>query len=377
MNLDLSIDEKVLTDSVRRFVEDHVVEVVREMGPDDPGTRDHWQRTIADAGWSGLAVPEEWGGVDATTLQTGLVFEALGRGPLPPMPLFVQTAAEVVTRTAPRAIQDQLLPGVAEGTSTMLLAGLEAVCGSRRPGVSGSLEGGAWTLDGTIPAVPFAGAADELVVVVAEASDYRLLRVPASRLAGVRPLGGFLRWHDEVVLDGVTVDDSDSWTVDADELVEALERPFVWSAAYAVGGCARVLEMSLEHSRTRVQFGQPIGRFQRVQDHVIAIQNAVDQGRWSWYEAAWRKDTGRTSSTSCHLACAVAADGYWQATNAAHEVHAGIGSDPQFGLAAYTRMARSLLHAFGSPRWHKRRMIEGVLHSRRHALAAGNDDGHG
>ena len=51
--------------------------------------------------------------------------------------------------------------------------------------------------------------------------------------------------------------------------------------------------MSVEYSRTRVQFGQPIGRFQRVQDHIIGIVNHLDAARWTTYEALWKLDTER------------------------------------------------------------------------------------
>jgi alkylation response protein AidB-like acyl-CoA dehydrogenase len=89
--------------------------------------------------------------------------------------------------------------------------------------------------------------------------------------------------------------------------------------------------------------------------------NLTDQARWGLYEALWRVDQGLPSRASAHLAKAAASEGYWESTNAAHEIHAGVGSDPLFGLVAYTRMARTLLHFLGPPRWHKRQMIRAVL----------------
>ena len=51
--------------------------------------------------------------------------------------------------------------------------------------------------------------------------------------------------------------------------------------------------MTLDYSNTRVQFGLPIGRFQRVQDHVIHIVNQLDAARWTTYEALWKLDAGK------------------------------------------------------------------------------------
>jgi alkylation response protein AidB-like acyl-CoA dehydrogenase len=127
-------------------------------------------------------------------------------------------------------------------------------------------------------------------------------------------------------------------------------------AAYQVGGCARLLELAVDYSATRVQFGVPIGRFQRVQDHVVRLVNALDAARWSTYEAIWRLDSGRPAAVSVSLAAALASEGYMEAANAAHEVHAGIGSDPAFGLTLFTQMSRSLYHYLGGPRWHRRRL---------------------
>jgi alkylation response protein AidB-like acyl-CoA dehydrogenase len=165
-------------------------------------------------------------------------------------------------------------------------------------------------------------------------------------------------------------------SVSANVLLRSLHPAMLWTAAYSVGGCMRVLEMSRAYCDQRVQFGQPIGRFQRVQDHVIRILNLTDQARWGLYEALWRTDEGLPAIASTHLAKAAASEGYWESANAAHEVHAGIGSDPLFGLAAYTRMARTLLYFLGSPRWHKRQMIRAALEqaslARAGAQAAGS-----
>ena len=127
-----------------------------------------------------------------------------------------------------------------------------------------------------------------------------------------------------------------------------------------VGGCQAVYDMSVSHSRTRVQFGVPVGRFQRVQDHIVRLVNHLDAARWTTGEALWKLDTGRPAEASVHLAKAVASEGYLEACNAAHEVHAGIGSVNEYGLAAHTQMSRTLFHYLGDPRWHKRRMADAL-----------------
>ena len=126
--------------------------------------------------------------------------------------------------------------------------------------------------------------------------------------------------------------------------------------AYQVGGLESVFQMCLEYSRTRRQFQQPIGRFQRVQDHIIDIVNHLDAARWTTYEALWKLDTGRPAEGGVHMAASLASEGYYLACNAAHDVHAGVGIVREYGLTLHTRMSRTLYHHLGSPRYHRRRL---------------------
>ena len=82
----------------------------------------------------------------------------------------------------------------------------------------------------------------------------------------------------------------------------AVEQAIPVVCAFQVGGCQAVYELSVDYSRTRIQFGTPIGRFQRVQDQVINLVNHLDAARWTAYEALWKLDVGREASDSIHLA---------------------------------------------------------------------------
>ena len=180
----------------------------------------------------------------------------------------------------------------------------------------------------------------------------------------MRRLPGFLSWQCEVSLENVDVTAGDvlgdrpnqGWAI----LERALEKALPILCSYMVGGCQQVFDMSVAHSRTRVQFGVPIGRFQRVQDHIVRLVNHLDGARWATGEALWKLDTGRPAAAAVHMAKAVASEAYLEACNAAHEVHAGQGSLVEYGLAAHTQMSRTLFHYLGDPRWHKRRMADAL-----------------
>jgi alkylation response protein AidB-like acyl-CoA dehydrogenase len=143
-------------------------------------------------------------------------------------------------------------------------------------------------------------------------------------------------------------------------LERALQRAWPVLCSFMVGGCQAVFEMSVAHSQQRVQFGVPIGKFQRVQDHIIRLVNHLDAARWTTNEALWKLDTGRPAVAAVHMAKAVSSEGYLEACNAAHEVHAGQGSLIEYGLVAHTQMSRTLFAYLGDPRWHKRRMADAL-----------------
>jgi alkylation response protein AidB-like acyl-CoA dehydrogenase len=138
-------------------------------------------------------------------------------------------------------------------------------------------------------------------------------------------------------------------------LSRALMRATPILCAYQVGGAQAVFDMSVEYSRERQQFGQRIGRFQHVQNHIIQLVNYVDAARWTTYESLWRLDSAKSGAeVSVHLAKAVTSEGFVQAVNYAHEVHAGVGVMHEYGLTLYTRLSRELYHQLGSPKYHRR-----------------------
>jgi hypothetical protein len=121
-----------------------------------------------------------------------------------------------------------------------------------------------------------------------------------------------------------------------------------------------VFDLSVNYSRERLQFGQTIGRFPRVQDHIIHIVNYLDAARWTTYEALWKLDSGIDATGGVHMAKAVASESYLRACDFAHEVHAGMGVIREYGLTLHTKMSRTLYHCLGAPKLHRKR-LESVL----------------
>jgi alkylation response protein AidB-like acyl-CoA dehydrogenase len=374
MYLSLSETEELLADYVRSFVRrDVTTETLVALQNSELGHRPDWTSKMADAGWLGALVPSECGGGDATCLQAAVIWEELGRAPLPGPYFMSSVVATLLLRAAePGGQRDELLSGIAAGEAVVTL--VPGPAGQDWNGFrdSGSLipvTGGG--LSGTFPYVPYAQAATHFLLPVRRDGEIGFAVVPAKAPGiDIRRLPGFLAWNDEVSLSGVSLE-QDVLRCPADGVSEALARAYTLLAAYTVGGCQALLERSVEYSNTRVQFGMVIGRFQRVQDHIVELVNALDAARWITYDALWRLDSGQDGVARAHMAKAVASESYITCTDAAHKVHGGIGVDPDYGLTLYTQMARSLYNLLGSPRWHKRRMADALWRAEPSASQAG------
>ena len=368
MDLSLTESQTLIRDSARSFVRRHVprAELVRQARHGETWNPD-WFAQFREAGWTGALIPTAFGGLELDPLSVTLIFEELGRGAVA-SPLLASSAIAAALLLGCQASEqrDAALTAIADGGMILTPAlrkpetswnGVAATCSGL------TKQGRDWVLTGSKVFVPFGDAATHLLVSVATSNDApaALAIVPASA-AGVttRLLCGFLQANHAVDFKNVAIRETDIIHCGDQSFDDALAIARVATAAYQVGGMLEMLDMSVAHSNTRVQFGTPIGRFQRVQDHIIRLLNAMDAARWATYEAAWAIESGRNGIARSYLAGSTASDSYYEAANAAHEVHAAIGSDPQYGLTLYTRISRTTYDLLGPPAWQRRQMANAL-----------------
>ena len=365
MDLSLTPDQELLRNTAREFVRrDCPKEALLDMDTTDLGySEEVWQK-LADIGWLGMLVPESYGGSGNTLTDAAVVYEELGRGPVPG-PHFSSgvLGALAVLEAGTEEQKQETLPQVAAGREVLALAITEPDYGwgADQVRMTAVQSNGSYVLNGTKLFVHDALGATHFICAVRTDQGVSLLVVDA-RASGVavRSLSGFMTSVGEVTFDSVSVPQSALLGEPANDGWAALERAMLKAipvlGAYQVGGCNAVFDLSVEYSRTREQFGTPIGRLQRVQDHIINLVNRLDAARWSTYEALWKLDSGQPAEASVHMSKAVASEGYLWACNYAHEVHAGVGIVREYGLTLHTRMSRTLYHFLGDPKFHKRRL---------------------
>ena len=326
-----------------------------------------YQKT-AEVGWLGMIVPEEFGGGGTSCTDCAVVFEELGRGPLPG-PFFCcgVLAAQLIMVGGSEAQKKAWLPKICDGSSIVIPAISDDPIqwGLRSVRTRATKTGGGFTLNGTKRYVHDGEAASHFICAARTESGGVLLALIERNAPGVsvKPVFGFMIGAAEVSFANVAVDaDAVIGAIDTGwQLIEkSLGRVLPILCAYKVGACQEIFDMTNEYTRTRVVFGQPIGRFQRVQDHCVDISIHLDGTRWITYETLWKIDSAIEATASVHQAKAVASEAYYQSCNFSHMVFAGPGTDYKHPLMAHSVLAHSLYQYLGTPLYHKRAMVDAL-----------------
>ncbi len=373
MKLDLGLTEseemlkKTALDFMQREAPKAVIQVLQES---DTGYTEETWRKVVEMGWLGIIIPVQYGGTENELTSAGVLFEALGKGPLPG-PYFSSgiLGSLIILEAGTEEQKQRILPSITDGKHILALALTEPEYSWEAAAVNttAASKNGNFVLDGVKLFTQDAQAATHFIVVARTgkksdpAKGISLFMVDReSEGVSVRQLPGFLAGRTfEVRLDSVKVPRSailgninEGWL----PLKQAIARSIPILCAYKVGGCQAVFDMTLEYSRFRVQFGQPIGRFQRVQDMIIEMVNHLDAARWTTYEALWKLDTGRPATESIHLAKAVTSQAYWEVCILGHRVFSGVSYSQEHELSFHTRASRALYNYLGEPAYHRQQL---------------------
>ena len=361
LNEDQSMLKKVAADFLKAEAPPHVItEWYQKKNAFIP----ELYKKAADVGWLGMMVPDEFGGGGASCTDCAAVFEELGRGPLPG-PYFScgVLAAQLILEGGSTDQKKSFLPKICDGSVILIPAISDDPIqfGARSVQTRLTPSGSGFTLNGTKRYVFDGDAATGFLCAArTERGDVALVRVDRNAPGvSVGSIFGFMIGAAEVSFNNVTVGSADligDWTT----VEHALEKALPILCAYQVGACQEIFEMTNEYTRTRVVFGQPIGRFQRVQDHCVDISIHLDGARWITYETLWKVESGMDARAGIHQSKAVASEAYYQSCHFSHMVFAGAGTDYKHPLMAHSVLANSLYQYLGTPLFHKRAMVDAL-----------------
>jgi len=325
-------------------------------------------KKAAELQWLGMMLPEQYGGAEVSATDCAVVFEELGRGPVPG-PLFTSgiLAAQIISEACTEEQRKALLPPLCKGESIVVPALTDKAASWGPEAVETRLTktSAGYLMNGAKRFVCDAEAATGFLCAARTEEGKVVFLIVDAKSSGITitPHIGFMVSVAEVRFDNVAVSPSNllgssgaSWAT----LEAALDKALPILCAYQVGATQEVFDITCEYTRTRIVFGQPIGRFQRVQDHCVEISVHLDAARWATYETLWRIDSGMPARAAVHEAKAVASDGYYHGTNYAHMVWAGPGTDYSHPMMAHSVLAHTLYQYLGTPGQHKRLMMDAL-----------------
>jgi alkylation response protein AidB-like acyl-CoA dehydrogenase len=367
MNFAFSEEQEMLRSSARDFLAKECTPAVvrRLMEADDSFDPALWKK-LAGMGWTGLGIPEEYGGVGGF-LDLVVVLEEAGRALLPgPYFSTMGLAVPALLEAGSDAQKKEVLSEIAAGDARATVAFTEPPGRWDANGVALKAErsGQGWKLDGVKLFVPDAASADYLVVVARtrgsgeEGITLFLIKgkPEGMTVSPLKTLDMTRRWY-EVRFEGVKLDDA-SVMGGSDNAWPAFKRALEWASAALcaemVGGSQHVLDTSVGYAKTRQQFGKPIGIYQGVSHKLADMLLQVESARSATYYAAWTVDADapdRAVATS--MAKAFTSDAYRFSAGNGIQVHGGIGFTWEHDMHLYFKRAKASEVTLGDATYHR------------------------
>ena len=369
MALILNEEQQSLKDIAREFLQKNapvthfreIRDTKNELGYDEV----LWKEMV-NLGWSGILIPEEYGGFDFGMVGMGSIFEEMGKT-LTPSPLFSTgvLGASLISLGGNNSQKQSLLPKIVDGSLTTALA-LEE--GSRHSPFSINTkavkDGDNFKISGEKTFVIDGHTADLLIVAArTEGStddssgislflvdpDSEGIEITRTSMVDSRNAAS-IQFKDAIVSSSEILGEQNNG---AGILEEVLDRAQIAISAEMLGNASQAFDITLEYLKERKQFGAVIGTFQALQHRaaemyseleltkssVIAACNAVDENS---------NDLKRMAS----LAKFKAGETNYLVTNEAVQMHGGVGVTDEYDVGLYMKRARVTEQIFGNSEYH-------------------------
>lgn len=380
MNFNLNDEQKMLEDSVRRFVDKAYAFETRNaiVKAAEGGSAENW-RTFAENGWLAAALPEAHGGLGGTVLDTALIAQQFGRAlVVEPYLGCAVLAAQTLAAAGTPDVKDALLSALADGSERVALAYSEA--SSRGdPAIVQTLairDKDGYRLEGAKTLVLGAAHADWFIVSARIVDDGRqdegisLFLVPAGSSG---PAQQTLPLHDGTQAAELTFA---QFAVPAsallgergaglDALRFGLSHGMTALCAELVGAMERAIEITAEYLKVRKQFGVPIASFQALQHRMADMAAELELSRSMLYAmlAALECESGKAQQLTLSQGKAfIGRAAKWVCAQAI-QLHGGIGMTEEYAVGHYFKRAVVADILFGTSDQHEAANAAALQHA--------------
>jgi len=367
MDFDLTREQRLLKRSAREFLKKECPpSLMRELKDDARGyPAKMWDR-MADLGWTGVMIPEEYGGTGGSFLDLCILLETMGEVCCPgPFFSTIVLGASAVMRGGTEAQKEFILPRIADGDIILALAVTEPGTWYDTANIRLAADSDRqdYILDGTKLFVANAHLADYIICAARTdasgppAEGLTLFLVDAQSPDIKYRVMQSLAYDKqcEVVFDRVRVPRGNvlGEVNRASVLLEPLrQKAAVAKCAELVGCIQTAFDMTVAYARQRKQFGRPIGSFQAVQHHCANMAVDVDGSRFLTYQAAWKISQGLAAGKAAAMAKAWTSGAARRVTGLAHQIHGAISFTEEYDVHLYNRRAKAGEVAWGDAAYH-------------------------
>ena len=371
MNLDFSEEQQMFRTAVRSFLASECPKKkVKELEESEKGHDPELWRKVADLGWIGLAIPEEYGGSGAEFTTLLVLFEETGRN-IFPSPLFSTAilGALPLVEFGGERLKKEFLPRIARGEAMLALALVEPSASYELSAVKTEArrENGEYIINGTKLFVNDALTADHFLVAARTAGESGLGTGITLFLVDARGPGISMEVTPTISMDKQCEISFNEVRVtpmrilgdvgQGSKIIERmLDQAAVLKCAESVGAMEAVVEMSTSYAKERVQYGKTIASFQVIQHYLANMSARTLTARGMTYRAAWMVQEGLPCTSQVSAAKAWVNEAYKFVTERAVQIHGAIGLTRDHDVGLYYRRAKAADVVFGDSDYHYERI---------------------
>ncbi|MFN8220973.1 MAG: acyl-CoA dehydrogenase family protein [Fimbriimonadales bacterium] len=360
MDFALTQEHELIRESAYKFGQTEIVPGLRERDREAKSDRSMLEKMGA-AGFLGVCIPQEYGGMGADYISLGIVCEELERADTSArvaMSVHVGLHSMTLLQWGTEDQKRKWLPDLATGKRLAGFALTEPNAGSDAVNIKTTArrDGDHYVINGQKSWISLADYADQFLVVVrlAETSakaPYAAFIVdrntpgfssrPIHGKLGVRAGNtGELFFHDmRVHKDCMLGEEGDGFKI----AMCALDHGRYTVASGSVGVIDACLDACVKYANERMVQGEPIGKKQLVQQMIASMVKGREIGRLLYYKVGWMKNTGQRHTKECSMAKWVNCEAAFDAANKAIEIHGAYGFCDEFPVERYFRNSRGAI----------------------------------
>ncbi|MEE8620090.1 MAG: acyl-CoA dehydrogenase family protein [Dehalococcoidia bacterium] len=367
MDLRFTETQEILKKMARDFLTTECPKtLVRKLEQSEEGYSPEVWKKMAELGWMGLIIPEEYGGMGYTFQDLIVLLEEIGRNILPGPLIATITSAFLILEAGTEEQKKELLPKIAQGElilTTALLEG-EGVFDASGITIEATPKGDDWLINGTKLFVEMAHVADHIICVTRTKDSTApekgiTLFIVDSKATGIS--------HEvmptiaadklcEVRFKDVTVRKKnmlgkidEGWPI----VEMMLRKGAIAKCAESLGAIETCVEMTVAYSKERTQYERPIGAFQALQHKMADMWTAMETSRYLIYEAAWMESEGLPCAKEASMAKAYVNEVYKDVSKWAVRLHGAIATSADHDIPFYYRRSKAADIAFGGTDFHR------------------------